>query len=468
MYNDQNTDKLIREKLVGFSAAPPPHIWNNIQGEMAALNRKKRMAFVGWSSAAAMVLLAFVAGWYFSDSPEKIETPFVETEVLLPKDNLPDNQTETIPFNVEISEISTDDKIVQPTATNAKSKPNERILLKSNSVNAELEPKEAIHLSKRENYNFRMLEKREILLGQNLQNVGLAQYLKAGLQKKISASEEILIAANLNNMLAEKNTETGWRMGVYISPGYSSHVANHSDSYNRQMSYSGNEGNGNVGGGFSVQYKTRKKWIVESGMYYAQNGQKSEKDIDVFSLRANSDAVYSGPGEMYFANKVNVSNGNMAMNSTAGVVVLSGTPKGAEIASDFETSQAGISNSLISSGEFSQVFNFVEIPFFVRYNLIDSKIGVEFIGGVNAGVVVGNNAYIDNEFGLQNIGKTQDISTLNFSGTLGVGLNYALGKHISLGIEPRLNYYLSSINNNPEVDFRPYRIGFYTGVYYEF
>jgi hypothetical protein len=112
--------------------------------------------------------------------------------------------------------------------------------------------------------------------------------------------------------------------------------------------------------------------------------------------------------------------------------------------------------------------SFIEIPLYLRYRLVDSKFGLEIMGGVNAGVVVGNNAYIDNSYGLQNIGETKDISTVNLSGTVGVGINYALGKRISLAVEPRLNYYFSSINNNPEVDFRPYRIGVFTGVYYEF
>lgn len=90
------------------------------------------------------------------------------------------------------------------------------------------------------------------------------------------------------------------------------------------------------------------------------------------------------------------------------------------------------------------------------------------ITGLNAGIVVGNDAYIDNQYGKQNIGETQDISPVNLSGTVGVGLNYALGKHFAVAIEPRFNYYLNSINTNSSVEFRPYRLGFYTGVSYEF
>jgi len=165
---------------------------------------------------------------------------------------------------------------------------------------------------------------------------------------------------------------------------------------------------------------------------------------------------------------VRVENNNMAMNSTAGVIQFSETPKGAELSGDFEASKTGITNLMVPNGEFSQVFEFMEIPLYVRYRLVDSKFGIELLTGLNAGIVVGNNAYIENQYGLQNIGETMDISTFNISGTVGMGVNYTLGKHFSVAVEPRFNYYLNSINNNESVEFRPYRIGFYTGVTYEF
>ena len=143
-------------------------------------------------------------------------------------------------------------------------------------------------------------------------------------------------------------------------------------------------------------------------------------------------------------------------------------PKGAVVATNAESANAGYDNTLTSSGEFSQVFQFVEVPLYLRYSVLDKRFGIEIMGGLNAGMVVGNAAYINNEYGKQNIGSTEDISTMNLSGTVGVGMNYALGKQFSLALEPRLNYYLNSINSNPDVDFRPYRVGIFTGVYYEF
>src|SRR5690606_31736184 len=130
---------------------------------------------------------------------------------------------------------------------------------------------------------------------------------------------------------------------------------------------SDSEGNSNVSSGVSVQYKASKRWIVESGVYYAQNGQESENSIHLFAN--NNDNMYAMElsDKSYFSNAVRVENNNLAMNSTAGVIAFSGTPKGAELSADFEASKPDVSNLMVPNGQFSQVFQFMEIPLYVRY-----------------------------------------------------------------------------------------------------
>ena len=116
-------------------------------------------------------------------------------------------------------------------------------------------------------------------------------------------------------------------MGMYVAPGYSSYSVNHSESYSKNMTYSGSDGNSNVSGGVSLQYKTSKRWIVESGVYYAQNGQESDNSMHLFAYK---DELVASPGSnSYFSNEVRVENNNLEMNSTAGVIQFSVTPKGA-------------------------------------------------------------------------------------------------------------------------------------------
>ena len=489
MNNDNiNADKLLREKLKGFSVSPPPHIWNNVQGQMAALQKRRSLAIFSWISAAAVIVLAFLAGWYFNNN-SNIDTPIsVEQQIVKPK---LEGEKETKKKENILNIAAEQNQLAQ----------NKDNLLDKNKNN--LSDKIENKKKSQKTYNLLIAENREIeedkkvvstalinertkirmiaSLGFQFENkqpeLSLAEMPIYRNEFLLSETDKFLIASNATSVKSNRETEPGWKMGVYVAPSYSSHVANHSENYSQNMSYCAESGSQNIGRGFSFQYKTSKKLRIESGIYYAQNGQKSANSLDVFALNTKSDFNVAAPNEIYglasestpvFSNVVRVSNGNLAMNSVAGIIAMKGTPEGVEVSSELDAYNSGFSNNLITDGKFSQVFDFIEIPLFLRYSILDSKFGVELMGGFNAGVVVGNNAYIDNSYGLQNIGKTEDISTVNLSGTVGVGLNYALGKHISVAVEPRLNYYFNSINKSPEVDFRPYRIGIYTGLYYEF
>ena len=468
MKEEKDIDSFIRGKLENFSTSPPPHIWINVLGQLAAQKRKKRMAYLGWVSAAAVIVMAFLAGWYFNDSLKIENSVSVRNETTPPVKSKTENSIQSS----KLSEQNTNSSEAETKNSN-KTKYTKTAQKAGNSTLASRETLTTkgkdYDFYSRENNNLANLKSVPARVAQKQQpQAELAYKSKTVLGNTLSEQDRLLIAENIKNTKTASKPDNKWKMGMYVAPGYSSFTASHTESYTKNMTYSGSNGNTNVSGGFSVQYKTSKKWIVESGVYYAQNGQQSENSVNFLAQNRKTDNTFAPADVKYFTNAVRVENNNLAMNSTAGVIQFSSTPKGAELSGDFEASKAGVANLMVPNGEFSQVFEFMEIPIYVRYRLVDSKIGVELITGLNAGVVIGNNAYIDNQYGLQNIGKTQDISTVNVSGTLGMGVNYALSKHFAVALEPRLNYYLNSINTNSSVDFRPYRIGFYTGVSYEF
>jgi hypothetical protein len=468
MKDKKNIDSIIREKLENFSAPPPPHIWNNVQGQMAAQRRKNRMTYIGWISAAAVVVLAFLAGWYFKANLKTENSKSVKSEIVQPEES--DNETAFISSGTSKQNSLTAKKEAKESNNTNFSKATQFAEVLPVASNEEFSNQKETNNNSfsRENFRFTKIKSANARIYQNQQpDAELTQKTKTYSENNLSEYDQLLIAENIKNNAASK-ADNNWKMGMYVAPGYSSYTASHSESYAKNMTYSGSDGNANVSGGFSVQYRTSRRWIVESGVYYAQNGQQSVNSVNLLAKNVTADNAFA-PGEInYFNNTVRVENNNLAMNSTAGVIQFNVTPKGAELSGDFEASKTGITNLMVPDGEFSQVFEFMEIPFYVRYRLVDSKVGVELITGLCAGIVVGNNAYIDNQYGLQNIGETIDISPVNISGTVGLGVNYALGKHFSVAVEPRFNCYLNSINNNESVEFRPYRIGFYTGVSYGF
>ena len=464
MKDEKDIDSKFREKLENYQVTPPQHIWNNVQGQLAANRRRSRLAYLGWISAAAVILLAFMAGWYFNENNNAQKNASISKEIIQPEKTKSDinQQEEVAAIKESFDSISNDKSISKPANQFVASRVyTSEIVGESKSTNSEVKAREISSLS--------LLKSADAIVTQKQHpDMELAKNAKSVSVKTLSSQEELLIAENIKSMKAATKPENNWKMGMYVAPGYSSYTANHSDTYSQNMTYSDNNGNTNVSGGFSVQYKTSKRWIVESGVYYAQSGHESDNSVNLFALNKESDNMFA-PGEVpYFNNTVRVENNNLAMNSTAGVIRFSSTPRGAELNGEFDASKTADANIMVPDGQFSQVFELMEIPLYIRYRIIDSKVGIELITGLNAGIVVGNNAYINNQYGLQNIGETEDISTLNLSGTLGMGVNYALGKHFSVAIEPRFNYYLNSINTNSSVNFRPYRIGFYTGVSYEF
>lgn len=458
MKETKNTDELIRAKLENYSVAPPAHVWQQVQQQLAIQKKRTRLIWFRVAAVAAVVVLAFMAGWYFNDNTEKSLVTGVNTEI----ENKTEQQNSSILTEPSVIAETKEISEVKSVFTERNEKTENRKLTATkheNIASAELQTRDEMIYEKITYRNIRLEAKHPELV--------LAESKK---DDELSETDLRVVAANIEMERAKKKeTDNKWKMGMFLSPGYSSYSSSYADDYSKNMTYSGSEGNANVGGGFSVQYKTGKRWAVESGVYYAQNGQKSENSLNFFANKAEADYMFSpGNSDKYFTNNVKIENGNMAMNSSAGVIQFTSAPKGAEFTGGFESSLNGSTELVVPDGEFSQVFEFVEIPLLVRYRLIDSRFGVELLTGLNTSMVVGNNAYIDNQYGLQNVGKTVDINTFNIAGTAGLGASYDLSKHFSLALEPRFSYYLNSINKNPDVDFRPYRLGVFAGMTYTF
>ncbi len=481
MNNKINIDDLFRDKLSGLTEEPPADIWNNIQDQLILRRRKIRMAIYRWTAVAALLVLALIAGWYFDillyeRIPEtaeieniKKEEKNISADKYAGKNLAASKDTESAAENLKslyIAELSgekhfsgTSGEVVEEQRSGI----NRTISSDFSEAGAwetGIDTKRRIAMEKIKTIRRTSLQKDySLALAEKKDDTGTSS------PDRVQKRE--MVAVNDIPVNREFKSKEEWKMGIEISPGYSSYSSNHDPLYASNMTYPSSHGNGNVCGGVSVQYSTGRKWSIESGVYYARNVQKSESTSQLFASNYGDEIPTPSTEKLYFNPEVDVQGNRIAMKGIAGVIEFEKMPEGAEIAGTLE--RAGSNpNALLTRGEFSQAFDFIEIPFYLRYLIINSKLDIELVGGISAGMIVGNDAFLNNEYGKQKIGKTRDISTLNVSGTLGLGLNYPLTEHVSLALEPRVNYYLNSINNNPDVEFRPYRIGVYTGIYYEF
>jgi hypothetical protein len=117
---------------------------------------------------------------------------------------------------------------------------------------------------------------------------------------------------------------------------------------------------------------------------------------------------------------------------------------------------------------FSQSLEYMEIPLNIKYKIIDRSVQVQLIGGVSTNVMINNSVSAHTGEGVVEIGKAQDLRSMNYSGNAGIGIIYDLFESFSLSVEPKFRYYLHSVNTGLLPSTRPYTFGLYTGVNYTF
>lgn len=476
MKKDKNLDELFRDKLLNYEQEPPAYLLGNILDKVGDARRKKRLIWWRVAGVAAALLIAFVAGWQVNNrSNRETNQSFVADQHKV-QENI--TGTETRPekeiTQSKAAEASAGQTIVAAKAADRK----ENTVVAANSAKrAKTEtPQTAENTSSIENTTSEgavALAPVKSLFGQ-LQNEGetpntLRQQPKNAANQQVLAEKSIdqqIMEHNRQMMLAENKSKekARWAVGAQVSPEFAVPRSSHSQTYASNM-LSGTSGSADLGGGISVELKKGKRWSIQSGVYYSGIGQSAKNRIstgDKTSLDVNS-------GSNYFNTPVNVdaSSNRMTMNSQAGVIELSKVPSGMVLGTSLEDKTLA-SSVIVSSTSFIQNFDYIEIPLYLRYTLIDSRFDVVALGGFSSNLLVGNQIFAEGASGKSLVGKTQDMETLNYSGTLGLGFRYALSKHISLNIEPRVKYYLKSLNGNSSVTYKPYTIGVFTGLSYEF
>lgn len=470
MKEDKNIDQAIRDKLEQFSAEPPAHVWNGIQAEMGARRRKKRMLYFAWTAAAAVIVFAFIAGWMINKNPHDFEKTMVERSVKV------DHGTRALaPSENETQILSLDEKDDQQvTVLKTNNLQEDAVLYSAAQVDGNMQDEVPVSENSSVRFSVQPLASRSRVVFQSsvpqLRGLRRDTSLQAD---ALSATDRAVLAANLRRAQGKhQKKQKTWGLGAFVSPGYSAHQASYSAQYAQNLDQIADGGVGNIGGGFSLQFKSGKRLRLETGIYYAQNSQSDGSFNRLLAFAPSTDAADGSLTEMEsddrYASSIQLKNDGLAINSTAGTIKLRAAPNDAEINTLANEMGTAYNATLVADGELLQVFDFVEIPLYLRYRIVDRNIGIDVLGGLNAGLVVGNNAYLESESGKQLVGETENISTLNVSGTIGLGASYRLGKHVSLAIEPRLNYYLNSINSSSQLSYKPYRIALFTGLYYEF
>lgn len=509
--NDKAWDEQFRNRLEHYAPDPPPGVWERIAPELAVTGKPARPHWYRWAAVAAILLVALVTGLLVLQDPRQPHD-FAETALTPSPGTTPGEPSGAIATDVTADvaakgtaakDDAAKDAMANGTATqgnvakNAKAKGNaapavvlpasenlsaeavesRRVTEGQASVNAAVSPAGSNSAGPLPRPVLALLNRLDGRVQNDAASGAAALRLRSHpkhvtLQPAVSPEWLAQAAASDERRTGHQNTSHGderdWTLGMMLTPAYASYSVNHSQEYARNMTRSASHAQANIGAGIAVSYKASSRWKIESGVYYSRSGDASENLSNLLASDVKYDyANLAGSSQKYFNTTVTLDRGEMAMNSTAGVIHFSKTPSNAGFIA-LPESFAGVTTAIMSPGTFYQVFDFMEIPLTARYRIIDKTVALELISGLSTNLVVGNSVWADNGPERENVGKTADISPVNLSGIMGIGIICPLGNHLSLSVEPRASYFLHSMNHGGAVDFRPWKTALYTGVTWNF
>lgn len=484
---DNHIDELFRSKLDDVEVRPPAYVWDAILEKQAAAKRKKRALWMNLSGVAAALLLAFLLGWKLQQEgklPANTEMAAEqavkeasgsEAPKALGGEEMHDVRLAEGLLASEKTENGNENKSTGNGVTSLTSAGKRQKTFQAQNAKSADWAMAGNKGTGRSESVVEMLKKR--LAKINLPEPGtdeLDEMDRLGEGDFLSEQDRAIMAKNQQAMQAEEKRKDGfgWSVGAQVNPVLAVNDSQQSQEYASAMNASSDNSSMQMGGGLTVAVKRSGRWSLQSGVMYNSLSQSSSNDLS----RRNSNLYYDvalessgvpGAGTAYY--KVGESSGGtVSIQTPAGKIQMSNLPQNAVIAADLESVASASTDVLMTSTDFEQRFEYLEIPLLVRYQLVDEKFGVQLMAGLNTGFLIGNSAYANSGSGRTNIGKTSDMNPVTYSSSFGLGLGYKLTPALQLRFEPRIRYYFESLSNNPDITYKPYTFGFYTGISYSF
>jgi hypothetical protein len=434
---EPNIDIVFRNGLKNMEVLPPADVWDNIP-PMPVRNQGYRVAMRIAAGISILVALTLLASSYFRSNNGSGDI----TELAMAADDqLPERITPVeVSTPVDAEDNTASGSIIEPSEL---ARANETIF--TGLVNV---PAASTLIS-----DFR----------QTQENV------KANNQPPVSSDEITVIVSpavtGRNDLPSQavgsaKTAPTALRfeVGASVSPamGFSSasnntRLAELINSEQTRPTYST---------GLTFGYKISPRLTIQSGIGLSSVGQ-TITGVDVF---AGLSDFYAVKGAYLYSVETasgTILAGNTDLYLTDNANRVSTTIPG-NMADPSKYNLTQVSNNI------HQVFRYLELPIIIRYKVIDQKVGLNFSGGMSYGYLVDNFAYANDGANVIPIGRTEGVNIHSISSQLGLGMEYNISTNISFNLEPVFKYYVTPVNNLSGTLYKPYSVGFFSGVFFKF
>jgi hypothetical protein len=524
MSEKKNIDRLFQEKFKDFEVVPNDAVWNRINESLPNKKKKRRVIPLWWQIggiAAAIAILLTIGVSVFTNYDNKNSiVPFVNSDAnntekntvedevkrsTTPKQNklktgfddieLVDSNNDQDPTleNQKDDSTNANDEAKGVTTTkgyqenkntvvkNHKSEEKLELSKKSNllinksdtSSNAKVADNTVVNSSATANENTNQLDTDSQLKSAIKDSKAKVAELSSAitLNSESSATEttkpektttEPLIAENQNKQSIEdaiaehkdtdliieeeEDKQNRWSIAPNVAPVYYSSLGEGS-SLNSQFNENSKGGDINMSYGITGSYAISKKLKVRAG-------------INRVDLNQTTSDVFAFTGAEIAARGTEAAFGNISFkNGTQHVSLMSSNMMNrSSVPESFNTKIAG---------DIDQQFGFIEVPLELEYRVLDTKFGVNIIGGFSTFFLNQNEIYADINGVSTFIGEANNINDTSFSANFGLGMDYSLSKQWNINLEPTFKYQINTFNNTSG-DFRPFFVGVYTGLSFKF
>ena len=500
MKPDKNIDRLFQTKLKDIEVTPPEIVWENI--ELHLKGKKIKRVLPIWfrfaGVAAILLLLTFVGIKYTQNISVKnsIENTITDTDKTdNPKiDNNPIEQSITLEnedVNTDIISNATSkndkDNKNNPTEivnslTNIKTpdsqknkSTNKNILATKNNTEKTIETKDYTNPSNKidnsitqrntkepENENLisgdldsktknkqTTLKEKDALASNNTPIVSK--------DKKVVDEKEITYQniENLEDTLEDKtiadfknipkDLNKRWIIASVFAPVYYNSFNSKGSPLDTQFENSPKEGSQTISYGVKVGYQLSKKLSLQSG-------------VTLLNVGYRIDDIYINPNTQSSSKLKNVNYTN-----TNEILILNVF---SDQLNQSSLESSGNSNSEIR-GNLNQEYGYVEVPMELKYRLSNGKFGIHVVAGFSTLFLNSNNVYVKTDAFLSNLGEAKNLNKINFSGNIGLDLDYKINNSFFINVAPMLKIHTSTFSEDSK-NFEPYIIGIYTGLNYRF
>jgi hypothetical protein len=460
MNERKNIDDLFAKGLKTYKAKAPAHAWENLSADLDRKQSYKKLLFVRLAAASIAILIAFGAGYFYADfQKQKILTAIEQLPATqnTPEEKIVPSNSTFVTADSNPSQNEPENKIVEKD-TQSTEITEQASFVAENALDLETESKDlfASPVIARSND----LNKMKILSFENVLIESSASSTTMLAKSDRPDSYEFIYSApegpeytfgeNLNN---NKTNGTKWTVGAYFAPTYSYREISTNLDQQGSVNYAGydqldanEEALMSYAGGVNVDLALNKRWGLQSGMYYSRIGQINSDALE-YTVDSKGDILYA----------IHTSTGSINL-------VLENVPDRLRVTYDDKDSI--VDNSGLASVE--QNFDLFEVPFLLKYKMLDRKFSINLSGGLSPAYVVQNNTYLKIDDEKINVGDSPNLNSVLVNTSIGLGLEYKAFKKLSISLEPTFKYSLVPLNKNSQFFYHPYYMSWFTGIKYRF